>query len=205
MVNGLKFQHLIILIFLPCVLLCCCFLKYSVEWQNSVDWSGCSFSLIWVCTLCICHFIRNFGVQNFQTFTIYLSYLLNNQTSSTTNCIERYSNFVHILPGNDVTVFVTDLKQLFHNQETTLTIISVTLDKPLLIGQLSIDHMIDEMNETRDMIGFPTFVQTGLPTWFQTGVMTGLVMVEIVSEIKQRRLKIIWLPPLCCVYATRCF
>ena len=23
-----------------------------------------------VCTICICHFVRNFGVQNFRTFTI---------------------------------------------------------------------------------------------------------------------------------------
>ena len=36
---------------------------------NSVDpnWS----SLIWVCTVCICHFVGNFGVQKFRTFTIY--------------------------------------------------------------------------------------------------------------------------------------
>ena len=27
-------------------------------------------SLIWVCTVCICHFVRNFGVQIFRTFTV---------------------------------------------------------------------------------------------------------------------------------------
>ena len=26
---------------------------------------------IWVCTICIWHFVRNFGVQNFRTFTIH--------------------------------------------------------------------------------------------------------------------------------------
>ena len=27
-------------------------------------------SLIWVYTICICHLVRNFGVQNFRTFTV---------------------------------------------------------------------------------------------------------------------------------------
>ena len=27
-------------------------------------------NLIWVCTVCICHFVRNFGVQTFRTFTV---------------------------------------------------------------------------------------------------------------------------------------
>ena len=43
--------------------------KILSEMANSVDpelWS----SLIWVCTVCIYHFDRNFGVQNFKTFTI---------------------------------------------------------------------------------------------------------------------------------------
>ena len=36
------------------------------------SWSDCSFrsSLIWACTVCICHFIRHFGEQNFRTFTV---------------------------------------------------------------------------------------------------------------------------------------
>ena len=28
-------------------------------------------SLIWVCSVCTCHFVGNFGVQNFWTFTIH--------------------------------------------------------------------------------------------------------------------------------------
>ena len=28
-----------------------------------------------VCTICICHFIRHFGVQNFKTFTVTAFYL----------------------------------------------------------------------------------------------------------------------------------
>ena len=96
--------------------------------------------------------------------TAQIPYLLNNQRSKTTICVEIYSKFVHIHPGTDTIVFVTDLIQLFHNQETTLAPTCVTLDKPLLIGQDNIDHMTDEMNETRDMIGCPTVLQIGLPT-----------------------------------------
>ena len=93
-----------------------------------------------------------------------IPYLLNNQRSKTTICVEKYSKFVHIHPGIDTIVFVTDLIQLFHNQETTLAPTCVTFDTPLLIGQDTIDHMTDEMNETRDMIGCPTVLQIGLPT-----------------------------------------
>ena len=93
-----------------------------------------------------------------------IPYLLNNQRSKTTICVEIYSKFVHSHPGTETIVFVTDLIQLFHNQETALAPTCVTLDKPLLIGQDTIDHMADEMNETRDMIGCPTVLQIGLPT-----------------------------------------
>ena len=27
-------------------------------------------SLIWVCIVCLCHYVGNFGVQNFRTFTV---------------------------------------------------------------------------------------------------------------------------------------
>ena len=39
---------------------------------NSVDFDQTAFrsSLILVCTVCICHFVNNFGVQNFRTFTV---------------------------------------------------------------------------------------------------------------------------------------
>ena len=29
-------------------------------------------SLVWVYTVCICYFVRNFGVRNFRTFTVEL-------------------------------------------------------------------------------------------------------------------------------------
>ena len=40
--------------------------------------SDCSFrsSLIWVCTFCMCHFVRNFGVQNFKTYTLLCVYCI---------------------------------------------------------------------------------------------------------------------------------
>ena len=43
-----------------------------MECKQCRPWSDCSFrsSLIWVCTVCICHFVRHFGVQNFKTFTV---------------------------------------------------------------------------------------------------------------------------------------
>ena len=52
-----------------------CFTKYTCTWRNGKQcrpWSDCSFrsSLIWVCTVCICHFVRKVGVQNFRTCTI---------------------------------------------------------------------------------------------------------------------------------------
>ena len=51
--------------------LCSCFLKHNVEWQSR-PWSDCSWrsSLIWVYTVCICHFVRAFGVRNFRTVTV---------------------------------------------------------------------------------------------------------------------------------------
>ena len=51
--------------------LCRCFMKYLVEWQCR-PWSDCFFrsSLIWACTVCICIFVRHFGVWNFKTFTV---------------------------------------------------------------------------------------------------------------------------------------
>ena len=45
------------------------FLTYSMEWQTVqtlIRWS----SLIWVCTVCIFHFVRNFCVRNFRIFTV---------------------------------------------------------------------------------------------------------------------------------------
>ena len=44
------------------------FLKLLIEMANSVD-PGQS-SLIWVCTVCICHFVRHYRVQNFMTLTV---------------------------------------------------------------------------------------------------------------------------------------
>ena len=48
--------------------LCSSFLKYLVEWQTVYT---LIISLIWVCTVCICHFVRPFGVRNFRMFTYY--------------------------------------------------------------------------------------------------------------------------------------
>ena len=46
------------------------------DWHQLSDDSGIAnsvrSSLIWVCTICICHFVRNFGVWNFRTFIVYL-------------------------------------------------------------------------------------------------------------------------------------
>ena len=46
------------------------FLKTLSGIANSVDPDQTASSLIWVCTVCICHFLRHFGVPNFRTFTL---------------------------------------------------------------------------------------------------------------------------------------
>ena len=33
------------------------------------DQTASSREVIWVCTACLCHFVRNFGVCNFRTYT----------------------------------------------------------------------------------------------------------------------------------------
>ena len=45
------------------------FLKRPGGMVNSVDPNQTA--PIWVCTVCISCFVRNFGVQNFRTFTVY--------------------------------------------------------------------------------------------------------------------------------------
>ena len=49
------------------------FLKILSGMANSVDphQTAPRSSLIWVCTVCMCHFVRNFGVRIFRTFTVY--------------------------------------------------------------------------------------------------------------------------------------
>ena len=39
----------------------------SVDPDQTAPWS----SLIWVCTVCICHFVTYLSVCNFRTFTMY--------------------------------------------------------------------------------------------------------------------------------------
>ena len=56
-VNVLKFQRIYSLISLPQVL----FLKILSGMENNV---GPDQTLIWVYTVCICHFVRHFGVRN---------------------------------------------------------------------------------------------------------------------------------------------
>ena len=64
-VNVLKFWTLYSIFFsLNFAFLCSCFIKYLVEWQSS---------LIWVCTVCIYHSVKHFGVQNFRTFTMHIT------------------------------------------------------------------------------------------------------------------------------------
>ena len=104
--------------------------------------------------------------------------------------METYSSFLQNHTGTDTTLFVTVLKLLFHNHDITLTTSSVTPDTPLFTGQLTNDHKDDKVNimrdETRDVIGCPKPLHNGRPTWFQTGTMTGLVMVDMVSEKVQK-------------------
>ena len=52
------------------------FLKILTGMANSVDpdQTAPRSSLIWVCTVCISHFVRNFGVQIFRSFTYYSIY-----------------------------------------------------------------------------------------------------------------------------------
>ena len=51
-----------------------CFLCSSLLWNGTRcrPWSDCSFrsSLICVYTVCLCHFLRTFSVQNFRTFIL---------------------------------------------------------------------------------------------------------------------------------------
>ena len=46
----------------------CIFLKIHRGMVNSVDPEQTA--LIWICTVSICHFVRNFGVPNVRTFTV---------------------------------------------------------------------------------------------------------------------------------------
>ena len=73
-VNVLKFRTLYSILF------SLYFAFYAAVSQN-IQWTGmaksrpqsdCSFrsSPILVCTVCIFHFVRNFGVQNFSTFIV---------------------------------------------------------------------------------------------------------------------------------------
>ena len=63
-VNILEFRKLYFKLLLPkFCFLCTCFLKHLDEWQTDRS------SLICVYHLCICHFVRNFVVRNFRTFT----------------------------------------------------------------------------------------------------------------------------------------
>ena len=71
-VNALNFRTLFETFWPKVCFLCSCFLKYLVEWQAvrhrsdcSRPRSDCSFKscLIWVCTVCIRQFFRNFGVE----------------------------------------------------------------------------------------------------------------------------------------------
>ena len=52
--------------------LCNCFFKKLSGMANSADndQTEGEGSLIWVCTICKCHFVRKFGIYNFRTFNI---------------------------------------------------------------------------------------------------------------------------------------
>ena len=67
--NVLKFWTLYSIPFWPKL---CFYAVVSWNGKQRRPWSDCSFrsSLIWVCTVCICHFVRHFGVGNFWTFTV---------------------------------------------------------------------------------------------------------------------------------------
>ena len=58
--------------------LCSCFLNILWIDKQCRPCSEGSFrsSLIRVCTVCICHFVRNFGVQNFRSFTVILPQMI---------------------------------------------------------------------------------------------------------------------------------
>ena len=67
MVNALNFLHYIKYCNgLNFVFLRICFFKYLVEWQTvQIPIRLLRSSLIWVCTVCICHFEGNWGIQTF--------------------------------------------------------------------------------------------------------------------------------------------
>ena len=74
-VNILKFHTLYSILHLPlfCFLIFFSFIfsENLVEWlsvdpDQTAPWS----SLIWICTVCSCHFVRKAGVQNIRTTTI---------------------------------------------------------------------------------------------------------------------------------------
>ena len=78
MVRVLKFQILFHTFLAKSLIFILLFLK-NTYWNGKQcrPWSDCSFrsSLIWVCTVCICYFDRNLGIQNFRTFTIPITYV----------------------------------------------------------------------------------------------------------------------------------
>ena len=74
-----NFEH-----FIPYFFFCQKFAFYAAgslntHWNSKQcrPWSDGSFRsrLIWVCTVCICHFVRRFGVPNFWTFNMYMTNL----------------------------------------------------------------------------------------------------------------------------------
>ena len=67
------------------------FLNILNGMANSVDpdqTAPSGSSLIWVCTVCISHYIRNFGVQNFRIFTVFYTDN-NNKNNYRTGLISR--------------------------------------------------------------------------------------------------------------------
>ena len=70
-VDVLKFQTIYSILFWP--KFCCFFFFFffcAVVFKILSVWVFMS-SLIWVYTVCICHFVRNFSEQNLSTFSIY--------------------------------------------------------------------------------------------------------------------------------------
>ena len=66
-VDVLKFQTLYSFLFWPkFCFLCSRFFKYLMEWQTVQTLIRQKSSLIWVCIVCIYHFVRNFNVPYFR-------------------------------------------------------------------------------------------------------------------------------------------
>ena len=80
--------------------------------------------MIWVYTVCICHFIRNFGVRNSRTFTVFAILIqhLKANVCVRSNCFSSaYLQGLLLIQQKNVS-FMFELRHLYSRQFLNLTL-----------------------------------------------------------------------------------